>query len=461
EGDRILIAAAEICRQCFRKSDVISRIGGDEFAITAIDANLDSKEIIMKRFQDRLSEYNRTQNKDHQLSISIGATFYGPDEPMTFDELLARADRIMYESKSGKRIHELPAASKEASSIASKKIKPGYFAKTDVVKLLIIGADQKENNLIAKTLDQTTPPTIAVEFASKLEPGMKRLLDGGFSVLLLNIGQSGNLGIGIIKTICNTVPDIPIIIIADEKTDNELMINLIREGAQDCLIKQKIEKGRFKRSVLYAIERKHAELELKNNLHNFVHVLESTIETMASIVETRDPYTAGHQRRVSMLAESIAQAMNLSEEQTKSLRLAALIHDVGKIKIPENILSKPNKLDRHEMELIKNHPVSGFEILKAIKFPWLISQIVYQHHERINGSGYPNGIGDKDLLIESKILAVADVVEAMSSDRPYRKAPGIDKALQEIKEKSGELYDPAVVEACIKIFQSHSPPVLK
>ena len=134
--------------------------------------------------------------------------------------------------------------------------------------------------------------------------------------------------------------------------------------------------------------------------------------------------------------------------------MAAMIHDVGKTQVPEDILNKKAKLSKKDMKIVETHASSGYEILKMIKFPWLITQIVHQHHERMNGSGYPRGITDKNILLESKILAVADVIEAMMSDRPYRQAPGIDKALDEIKQNRGKLYDQDVVDTCIRLFKN-------
>lgn len=180
--------------------------------------------------------------------------------------------------------------------------------------------------------------------------------------------------------------------------------------------------------------------------------LEQSIQTIAGTVEARDPYTAGHQRRVSELAAAIAREMGLPEEQVNGIHLAAMIHDVGKIHIPAEILSKPGKLTDIEFMLIRTHPQSGCDILKDVKFPWPIADIILQHHERMDGSGYPQGLKDGQILLESRIMAVADVVEAMSSHRPYRPALGIMPALSEIDRGRGSVYDPAVVDACMRLF---------
>jgi len=177
-----------------------------------------------------------------------------------------------------------------------------------------------------------------------------------------------------------------------------------------------------------------------------------TIKTVSMITETRDPYTAGHQRRVTELAEAIALEMELPEDQVIGIRVAGLMHDIGKISIPAEILSKPSKLSDTEFDLIKAHPRVAHDILKSIDFPWPIAEIVLQHHERLDGSGYPRGLKRDEILIEARILAVADVIEAMSSHRPYRPELGLDLALEEIEKNKGTLYDPNVVDACLQLL---------
>ncbi|MGD8539673.1 MAG: PAS domain S-box protein [Candidatus Aminicenantes bacterium] len=181
-------------------------------------------------------------------------------------------------------------------------------------------------------------------------------------------------------------------------------------------------------------------------------VLEGSIEAIALTLEMRDPYTAGHQQRVSRLACAIAEEMNLTEKQIDGLRIAGLIHDLGKVTIPAEILSKPSKLTETEFSIIKNHPQVAYDILKKINFPWPVADIVLQHHEYLDGSGYPQCLEAKDILLETRILTVADVVEAMASHRPYRPALGIEKALDEIKFGSGIRFDADVVNACLAIF---------
>jgi PAS domain S-box-containing protein/putative nucleotidyltransferase with HDIG domain len=206
-------------------------------------------------------------------------------------------------------------------------------------------------------------------------------------------------------------------------------------------------------SFIDITERKKAEQQVKQGYEKLQRTMEATIYTISKIIETRDPYTAGHQNTVSQLAVAIAQEMKLPEDKIEGIRIAALVHDIGKINIPAEILSKPSKLNEMEFSLIKNHPKVGYDILRKIDFPWPVAKIVLQHHEKIDGSGYPQGLKGEKILLEAKIIGVADVVEAMSSHRPYRPSLGIDKALEEIIQNRGVLYDPEVVDVCLKLFK--------
>jgi len=194
--------------------------------------------------------------------------------------------------------------------------------------------------------------------------------------------------------------------------------------------------------------RKKDEEERRISTELLGQTLTQTIEAIAAMVEARDPYTAGHQRRVAALSSAIATEMGYPADMIHGLALAAIIHDLGKIHIPAEILSKPGLLGQIEYELIKCHPQAGYEIIKDVQFPWPIAQMVLQHHERLDGSGYPHGLTAEQILPEAKILAVADVVEAMVSHRPYRPGLGVEAALKEIAKGRGTLYDPQVVDAC-------------
>jgi len=198
---------------------------------------------------------------------------------------------------------------------------------------------------------------------------------------------------------------------------------------------------------------KKTERKLRETYKRLYKVLQDSTKALTKMVESRDPYTAGHQERVAELAVAIAKEMGLPERRLTGIRIAGLLHDMGKISIPAEILTKPTQLSEIELALVKTHPQVAYEVLREIDFPWPVAEIIYQHHERWDGSGYPRGLKDDEILLEARILAVADVVEAMSSHRPYRPAHSIKEALEELIRNKGKLYDPEVVDTCVKLFK--------
>lgn len=248
---------------------------------------------------------------------------------------------------------------------------------------------------------------------------------------------------------------IPVIFVS-ALSETEEKVQGFSLGAVDFVTKP------YQREELLARVHTHLEMQrLRNHLEERIEertraLRESLLDfitAIAATVEVRDPYTAGHQRRVAHLATAIARELQLPEDKVLGLQMAGAVHDVGKIKIPAEILSKPGRLQDYEFRLIKEHPTTGFDVLKSIEFPWPIAQTVLQHHERLNGSGYPNGLMGQDILYEAKILVVADVVEAMILHRPYRPALGVDAALEEVVRNKGILYEPEVVDACVRLFR--------
>lgn len=215
--------------------------------------------------------------------------------------------------------------------------------------------------------------------------------------------------------------------------------------------------GRHAEAVLAhdVTERLQVEERIAGYVHRIEQAMNGTAQAIAGMMDQRDPYTAGHERRVGEIAAAIAAEMGLPEDTQKGLRIAGDLHDIGKISVPAEILVKPTRLTPVEFELIKQHPEKGYDILKSIDFPWPVAEIAYQHHERIDGSGYPRGLKGDQILPEARILAVADVLEAMSSHRPYRAGLGIDKALEEIEKNAGRHYDTEVVAACLRLCREH------
>ena len=244
---------------------------------------------------------------------------------------------------------------------------------------------------------------------------------------------------------------------------SELTKNLFSEELTERIseMQAKYETERLEKLVAertHELEQRVSELaqsksDLQFSMSKLQAALDGTIHALAAAVETRDPYTAGHQRRVASLSRAIAKAMGLPEKRVEDIYIAAFIHDIGKINVPAEILSCPRQLSEIEFGLIKNHARIGYEILRGIDFPGPIAEIVLQHHERMDGSGYPNGLKGDSILLEARIIAVADVVEAMASHRPYRAALGIGQALEEISKNEGAKYDPEVVDACLKLFE--------
>jgi PAS domain S-box-containing protein len=209
---------------------------------------------------------------------------------------------------------------------------------------------------------------------------------------------------------------------------------------------------KYIRNVTYRME---AEQTVEESLKNLQKALNGTVKALANTLESKDPYTAAHQRRVVQLACALAQELGESPHYIEGIRVMGFLHDLGKIAVPGEILSKPSRLSEYEFNLIKVHPQAGYDILKDIDFPWPVALAVLQHHERLDGSGYPHGLLGHDIIREAKILAVADVVEAISSHRPYRPALGMDKAMAEISRHQGVLYDPAVVQTCLRLFSEN------
>ena len=226
-----------------------------------------------------------------------------------------------------------------------------------------------------------------------------------------------------------------------------------RDVFTDEEVRSAFELARDKAAV---VKMPKSKRRIKHDIETLRDVLTETVKSIVILCETRDPYTAGHQERVAQLACAIAREMGLSEDQIEGIRVMGVVHDIGKVAVPAEILSKPGKLSDHEFGIIKTHPQAAFDILKGLEFPLMslgpIARAILQHHERLDGSGYPNGLSGKNIIVEARILGVSDVVEAMVSHRPYRPALGIDKALREISQNKGILYDTNVVEACLKLF---------
>ncbi len=336
----------------------------------------------------------------------------------------------------------------------------------DKSQILIVDDDENVCRMLSRLLETSGyTSTLAADAAE----ARTFLRERDFDLILSDVDMPGESGIDFVRYTLADYPETAVIMvtgmddpeIAETALEigaygyiikpfkvNEMMINI-----SNALRRRKLEiQSRFNRENLEQLVLERTEA-LKNTLNELENAMEGIIQAMGLTVEKRDPYTAGHQRRVADIACAIASEMDLPKDQIEGIRMAGIIHDIGKISVPAEILSKPGRITEHEFGIIKSHPQVGYDILKTIEFPWSISQIVYQHHERMNGSGYPQGLSGEKILLEARLLAVADVVEAMASHRPYRPALGIDKALEEISKNRNILYDPMVAEACLRLFK--------
>ena len=307
-----------------------------------------------------------------------------------------------------------------------------------------------------------------VHTAGNVSDADRLMIKHDFDVVVTDIIMPKRKGTELLKNICKVSKGIQVIMITGEPTV-DTATEAVRLGAFDYLSKpasgKALQKVVAKAARVKALfdEKERLTEENRKQREELTHLVQERtaalseallgiVNAMSVTVEKRDPYTAGHQFRVAKLAQAIAEEMGLPKQTVEGTYLAGIIHDIGKISVPAEILSKPSRLLEEEFSLIKKHSQTGYDILKTIKFLWPIPDIVLQHHERLDGSGYPQGLAGDDILVEARILAVADTVESMASHRPYRPELGLEIALEEIMQKRGKLYDEAVVDACIALF---------
>ncbi|MCF8076815.1 MAG: response regulator [Desulfotignum sp.] len=323
--------------------------------------------------------------------------------------------------------------------------KPG----TDHIHILVVDDDDAIRQLVQRGTQESG---YAHSGAASGEDALEKLKTLPVDVVITDIVMPGMTGIELTRIIRETY-DADVIVMTGF-AENYTYEKIIETGASDF-----IQKPFHLRELMIRLKRVLRERALFSAKDAAVAQLKKslsgTVQVIVAMVEKRDPYTAGHQQRVAQLACAIAKEMNLADDIVEGIGMAGIIHDLGKIAIPAEILSKPTPLTDEEFSLIKLHPRAGYDILKDIEFPWPVAQIAFQHHERMDGSGYPQGLKGDEILLEAGIMAVADTVEAMASHRPYRPALGLDAALEEIKKGKGTLYDAKVVDACVRLFSEN------
>jgi len=326
-------------------------------------------------------------------------------------------------------------------------------------KVLIVDDDASIGRILArilKKMDRGYSLALSAEVARRL------LKEESFDLILCDIRLPGESGMSLIEHVMSEYPNTAVIMVSGVD-DPQTVEKALEIGAYGFIVKP-FKTSEVMINISSALRRQSLELWsriYRESLEQMVaertaklqETLDAVIQVVARMVESRDHYTAGHQRRVTELACAMAEKMGFSQDWVKGLRMAGMIHDLGKISVPAEILSKPGRLSDMEFAMIKTHCKSGYDILKDIEFPWPIAKAVYQHHERMDGSGYPQGLKDEEILPEARIMAVADVVEAMASHRPYRPALGTDAALEEVSKNSGVLYDPHAVDTCLSLFR--------
>lgn len=335
-----------------------------------------------------------------------------------------------------------------------------------MTKILVVDDEELIRRLLKQILDSKG---YICETASNAAEARELLRADEFELILSDINMPGESGLEFIRDAISKYPEVAAIMVT--AVDDPMVAEAALEiGVYDYITKP-IERNSVLISAANALRRRELEAaernyrqdlertvtertqSLQESMQRLEDALNGIVQVIAMTVESRDPYTAGHQRRVAQLACAIAAKLDYPEDRIRGLRVAGIIHDLGKISVPAEILSKPSKLTDNEFNIMKEHPQVGYNILKNIEFSWPIADIVHQHHERINGSGYPQNLKGEEILPEARILGVADVFEAMASHRPYRPALGVKVALEELSKNRGNLYDPDVVDACINLLQ--------
>ncbi len=329
------------------------------------------------------------------------------------------------------------------------------MAESDIKQVLVVDDDVGFRTITQQFLSRLG---YSSEIAASAEEALEILKKHHFDLALSDIRMKEKDGVQLMKEAKEIYPDLDFIMMTGFSSEYSYS-DVIQAGAADYInkpfdmgeLKAKLERIGREKNLLWELQ--YINKQLTSSFKYLRKTMEGIITAMALALEMRDPYTAGHQRRVAGLACAIAKEMGLDGDTIEGIRMAGLVHDLGKIQIPAEILSKPSRLTDFEFGMIKFHPEAGHHILRTIEFPWPIAEIVLQHHEKMNGSGYPQGLRGQDILLEARILTVADVVEAMASHRPYRPAHSLDQALEEIRINRDVLFDAEAVDACLKLFK--------
>jgi putative two-component system response regulator len=320
------------------------------------------------------------------------------------------------------------------------------------ISILLVEDNPEDVRLIKELLLESGLTIGSLVHSERLEGALEELNKADYSLVLLDLSLPDSQGLTTISKVLTDFPDIPIVVLTGN-IDESQAAEAVQTGAQDYIRKDQLSSILLNHAVRYALERQKYLIERKQYLELQRSTLVQTIEMMALTIEKRDPYTSGHQKEVARIASKIAEQMGLPQDQIDGIYLGGLIHDIGKISVPAEFLNRAGKLRDEEMSLVKTHSQVGYDIVIGVDFPWPVADMVLQHHERLDGSGYPQGLVGNEIQIGARIIAVADVIEAMASHRPYRSALGIDAAMEDLEKNKNSLYDPDVVEAALTLFR--------
>jgi len=321
------------------------------------------------------------------------------------------------------------------------------------IKALVIEDNPDDFRLIGEMFKESGIDCVDLQFCESLTQGIELLGQSAFDVVLIDLGLPDSQGLETLKIVITKYPKLPAVvltILSDESTG----IEAVRCGAQDYLVKGHADGHLIYSTIRYAIEREKLKDQLQDTADRLLRIVNGTVDALIKMAEIRDMYNVGQQHRVAGLAVAIAGELDLPAGQIECVRTAALLHDIGKVAIPPEILNRPERRGPLETSIEQTHVQVSCDILRGIEFPWPVTEVVMQHHEMFDGSGFPGGLKGDGIMIEARILAVADEVDEMAVARPWRPVtPGLEKALAAISEKRGKSYDPRVVDACLKVFR--------
>ncbi len=322
---------------------------------------------------------------------------------------------------------------------------------TDLLKsltILYVEDDDDVRELLTRFLKRRVG---TLHVAKNGQEGVELFKTCNPDVVITDIKMPVMDGLEMAENIKSSVQETPVIVIT-AFSERDYFMQAIKIGV-DCYVTKPVDTEILLQAIARSATARFQQRELHKARHTLLDALANTIAVLSRAIEMRDPYTDGHQKRVSQLAAAIAAEMGLPGERITGVKLGALIHDVGKMGIPAELLTTSRQLSPQELAIIRTHPSSGGDILSQADFPWPVREMVMQHHERVDGSGYPAGLKGEEILLEARIIAVADVVEAMTSHRPYRPGLGLEAGVAEIREQRGVLYDAQVVDACVRVVE--------